>query len=83
MRITLLALAAALAAPPALAQTQGQTYAIGPSDFDRGYAQIYHVQRRWQADQTFYGDGFARAPMPRLVDCETYRFRDDPRCLWR
>ncbi|MDB5641335.1 MAG: hypothetical protein JWN07_652 [Hyphomicrobiales bacterium] len=86
MRKTILTAAAALLALttlPVAAQTQGQTYAIGPSDFMQGYAQTGRTERRWQADPTFYEEEGYAPRGRRLVDCERFAYRDDPRCFVR
>jgi hypothetical protein len=91
MRKSLLTTVAALAslsamgAIPAAAQTLGQTYAIGPSDFDPGYAETRRGERRWASDPAVYGhqDRYRRPVRSGIIECESFAFRDRPRCFVR
>jgi hypothetical protein len=64
-----------VAVPPALAQTQGQTYAFGRADFCRGPAEARHAFRLWLAGPDMYEFIYSAPtpPRPLVLECDPPR----------
>ena len=70
-----------MGAPPALAQTQGQTYAFGRADYCRGPAEARHAVRLWLAGPDMYEFiyGAPTPPRPLVLACDPRAFGYGPR----